>query len=297
MSRDKTGAVIIVAAASLVASVLTGCTSASPASAPPAPVATAPATAPLAVGTTQAPGTTTSLPPPLPEPSPPLASPGDNRVFVLGDSVILGAKLEVPRELVGWNVTFDAQESRLINHGLGVLKQRKKDFENLSALARADLEKAYADAGKPPPKPDPPASVTDVFGHVFVLHLCTNYLAGSGFDYFIDQYMSYLEGASRVVWVTCGEWSDGQVEANRLIRAAAARYPTIVVADWASFAPTPGYTYEDGIHLTDPGRASIAQVVARAVGTAPTPLPPPTTTTRPKPTSTTTTTPIPEPVP
>lgn len=246
------------------------------------PAATAPAaTVPVE--------TTTSLPPPMPVPSPPLTSPGDNRVYVLGDSVILGAQYDVPKALTGWKVTFDAHESRLVNHGLGVLKARKAEYEALQTLAHADLEQAYRDAGLLPPKPPPPPSVPDVLGRVVVVHLCTNYLAGGGFATYIDQFMAWLAGVERVVWVTCAEWSPGQVEANDAIRAAPARHPTAVVADWARFSPTPDYTYDDNIHLTESGRASMAELVARAVGPAPAPLPPTTTTTRPKPTSTTTT--------
>ena len=47
------------------------------------------------------------------------------------------------------------------------------------------------------------------------------------------------------------------------------------LSDWARYASGEGFTYEDGIHLTEPGRAQIAALVARAVGPAPQPLPPP----------------------
>jgi len=209
---------------------------------------------------------------------------------VLGDSVILGSKTQIPKELFGWDVTFDAKESRFISAGLDVLKAHKSDFDHLRGLARADLEQAYKDAGKPPPKEDPAPSVIDVLGRVIVISLCTNYQAGGGFAKYIDSYMDYLRGADRVVWVTCAEWSPGQVEANAAIRAGATRYPNIVIADWAIFSPTPGYTYDDHIHLREPGQDEMAKVVALAAGPAPTPLPPAPTTTRPKPTTTTSTT-------
>lgn len=234
--------------------------------------------------------TTTSLPPPLPEPSPPIASPGSNKLLVLGDSVILGAKNTIPAELKGWNVTFDARESRFISQGLDVLKGHKSEYDKLQGLARADLEQAYKDAGKPPPKPDPPASVIDVVGRVVVINLCTNYQVGGGFAGYIESIMRYLAGIDRVVWVTCAEWSPGQAESNAAIRDAARNHPNLVVADWAAFSPTPGYTYDDQIHLREAGQQELAKLVARAVGPAPTPLPPAPATTRPKPTSTTTTT-------
>lgn len=160
---------------------------------PDAPPATAPVTAtsqepdatsaatptsdPIVAATT-----TVYRPPPLPDPSPPLSSPGDNRVYVLGDSVVLGAQTTLPAALVGWRTTFDAQESRLIDQGLEVLRARK---------VRYDAEQQ------------------------------------------------------------------------------AAHEKTMVIADWAPFGPAPGYTYDDGIHLTAEGRTVLADLVARAVGPAP----------------------------
>lgn len=287
-------AVVLFAALSLAA----GCAASSPVETGAPVTATAPAessttigTAPATTAGTAAPAPTTSLPPPLPTASPPIKTPGTNKLIVVGDSVILGAKTTVPAELKGWDVVFDAQESRFINNGLNVFKAHKGDADKLRGLARADLEQAYQDAGKEPPKPDPEPALTDVLGRVAVVHLCTNYQAGGGFDTYIDSYMTYLKDFERVVWVTCIEWSPGQTEANEAIRAAGAKYPTVVVADWAKYAITPGYTYDDGIHLRPPGQDELAKVVALAVGAAPTPLPPAPTTTRPKPTTTTSTSP------
>lgn len=239
--------------------------------------------------TTVAPSTasTASTLPPLPEPSPALSSPGDNRVLVLGDSVILGAAIDVPRELTGWNVTFDAKESRFINNVVAVIRQHKADADGLRALDRAKVEQAYADAGQAPPPAPKPLTLTEAIGRVVVVHLCTNYAAGGGFAGYIDAVMDELVGVERVVWVTCGEWSPGQTEANDAIRAAAVGDERIVVADWAAYARGEGFTYEDGIHLTEPGRAEIAALVARAVGPAPQPLPPAPATTLPRPTTTT----------
>ena len=292
--RPRTAAVALIAAASLAA----GCSSSSPVETAAPTTTAAPAGSTSTVGTapgtttgTTTPAPTTSLPPPLPAASAPIKSPGTNKLIVVGDSVILGAKTTVPTELKGWDVTFDAHESRFVNNGLNVFKAHKSDADKLRGLARADLEQAYKDAGMEDrtPKPDPEPTLTDVLGRVAVIHLCTNYQAGGGFDTYIDSYMTYLKDLERVIWVTCVEWSPGQTEANEAIRAAASRYPTIVVADWAKYAITPGYTYDDGIHLRPPGQEELAKLVALAAGPAPTPLPPAPTTTRPKPTSTTTT--------
>jgi hypothetical protein len=156
-----------------------------------------------------------------------------------------------------------------------VLKAHKADADKARPPGPR-LEQAYAD-GQAGAAADPAPSLIDVLGRVVVISLCTNYQAGGGFANQIDSYMTYLKGADRVVWVTCGEWSPGQVEANVAIRAAAARHPSLVVADWAAFAPTPGYTYDDGIHLKPPAQEAMAALLARAVGPAPTPAAGPTT--------------------
>lgn len=280
----------LLASAAAAALVLSSCGGASTTDTDAAPATSTPATTAI----TEAPTTTTSASttstastlPPLPDPSPALSSPGDDRVLVVGDSVILGAATDIPRELVGWNVTFDARESRFVNNGVAVLQQRRADVDGLRALDRATVEQAYADAGKPPPPAPAPLSVAGALGRVVVIHLCTNYQAGGGFASYIESFMDYLDGVERVVWVTCGEWSPGQTEANEAIRAAASDHPTIVVADWGRYASGPGYTYDDGIHLTEIGRAELAALVARAVGPAPQPLPSPAPTTLPAPTTT-----------
>lgn len=289
-------------ALALIAAVVLGACGAAETTVPEAapPATSAPGTTSTTAPTTTVAPTTAStastLPPlpPLPEPSPALSSPGDNRVLVLGDSVILGAATDVPRELAGWRVTFDARESRFINNGVAILRQLEADANGLAALDRAAVEQAYADAGRTPPPPPPARSVPETLGRVVVIHLCTNYQAGGGFESYIDSFMDYLQGVERVVWVTCGEWSPGQTEANEAIRSAAVRYPTVVVADWGLYASGPGFTYDDGIHLTETGRAELAALVARSVGPAPEPLPAPAPTTLPAPT---TTIPPPEEVP
>lgn len=242
-------------------------TTAAPApSADPAPSSTEPDPT-----TTAQPTTTVFTPPPLPDPSPALPSPGDNRVYILGDSVVLGAKAEVPTGLKGWNPTLDATESRFITQGLGVL-QSKVDGANKKATDDYEAAKKFAtDLGKPAPEPPKPQSITDVLGDVVVISLCTNYEKTGAFPGQIEKYMAYLKDVPRVVWVTCAEWSPGQVEANEAIRAAAGKHKNIVVADWARYSPTPGYTYQDQIHLDGAGRRAIVELLGRALGPAPTP--------------------------
>jgi lysophospholipase L1-like esterase len=152
---------------------------------------------------------------------------------VLGDSVILGAQTTVPPALAGWDVTFDAKESRRIDQGTGIVQGRG-----------------------------------GAMGRVLVVHLCTNWGGG---DYFAaaSHLLDSLAGVERVVWVTCTPWIPAVGAADDAIRALPDAYPNVVVADWAAISGTPGYTYGDGLHLRPEGAAAIADLVAVAVGPAP----------------------------
>ncbi len=161
--------------------------------------------------------------------------PGPATVFVVGDSVILGAKAQVPVALAGWNVTFDAKESRRIQAGISILKARTG----------------------PPPR-------------VVVIHLCTNW-GDPGYATQIDKAMAVLVGVERVVWVTCQPWRPEVAAADADIKAAADRYPNLVVADWAAIGDQPAYVYRDHLHLKTPGAVALAALVASKVGPAPTP--------------------------
>lgn len=167
-------------------------------------------------------------------PSRPLP-PGDNSLFVLGDSVLISAEPNVRSALNGWRVTYDAEGSRRLPQGIQVLKARR-----------------------------------DEIGRAVVLQQGNNYIASEGsFGDQIDQAMRVLRGTSRVVWLTVAERWPSRVEINRQIRAAANRWPTIVVADWARvIAAHPEYA-GDQLHLSPEGRRAIASLIDRAVGPAP----------------------------
>jgi hypothetical protein len=57
---------------------------------------------------------------------------------------------------------------------------------------------------------------------------------------------------------------------NEVIRQMAAKYPNIMVVDWATTtADNPNYTGGDHLHLTTEGRKALAANVALALGDAP----------------------------
>ncbi len=211
-------------------------TSTTAASTPPTTLTT---TTPTTITTTSTtPSTTAAPPPPTPAPvvttapPPPPLPAGDDRVFVLGDSALLGASSTVPDALVGWTVTFDALGSRRLPQAIEVLRARRAEI-----------------------------------GRVVVIQQGNNHIAGEGpFAAQIDEAMAVLAGVERVVWLTVAEKWPSRVEINTAIRAAPQRWPQAVVADWASvIAAHPEYA-GDMLHLTAAGRVAIAQLIASHVG-------------------------------
>ena len=154
---------------------------------------------------------------------------------MLGDSVLLGVRDTLPGALTGWDVTVDTVGSRRLPQGIQVLRERRAEI-----------------------------------GAVVVIMLGNNYIAGEGsYAAQIDQAMQVLTGVSRVVWLTLPERWASRVEINAAIRAAPARWPAIVVAEWAvEVAAHPEYA-ADMLHLGPSGREAILRLIAAAVGPAP----------------------------
>lgn len=175
---------------------------------------------------------------PAPVPTSPKPRPlpaGARSLFVLGDSVLISAEPYVRAALNGWVVTYDAVGSRRLPQGIDVLRARRAEI-----------------------------------GRVVVIQQGDNYIAAEGsFATQIDEAMRVLKGTSRVVWLTVAEKWPSRVEINRQIRAAAARWPTIVVGDWARLvAAHPEYA-GDMLHLSPAGRQAIARLIDQCVGPAP----------------------------
>ena len=187
------------------------------------------------------PSTTTTAPTTVPPSTiPPTTAPpttarppstGGGSVFVLGDSALLGARETVPAALPGWQVVFDAVGSRRLPQAIEVLRARRSEI-----------------------------------GAVAVIQQGNNYLESEGsFGAQIDEAMRVLDGVDRVVWLTVAEKWPSRVEINQHIRAAAGRWPQIVVAEWAPLiAAHPEYA-EDMLHLSAAGRIAIAELIAGAV--------------------------------
>lgn len=199
-------------------------------STPPVPPSTVP---PTTLPTTSPP--TTAPSPPTTPPTVPPVNGGDRSVYVLGDSVLLGAQT-VPAALAGWIVTYDAEGSRRLPQGIEVLRAHREQI-----------------------------------GAVVVIQMGNNYIEGEHgtFASQIDEAMTVLAGVRRVVWLTVAERWPSRVVINQAIRAAPGRWPNAVVADWAVMvAAHPEYA-ADQLHLTAAGRVAIAQLIASQVGPPP----------------------------
>lgn len=180
-----------------------------------APPAAAPTT------TTTAPPTTTTAPP-APE-----------VVYVVGDSVLLGAREELPAALPGRTVVVDAVGSRRLPDAIGLLRTRR----------------------------------AEVGDGVVVIDLGNNHVPEEGaFADHIDAAMQALDGVRRVVWVTLAERWPSRVELNAAIRDAPDRWPNAVVADWAPIAAADPALLDDGLHLTPAGAEALARLIAETVG-------------------------------
>ncbi len=177
------------------------------------------------------PTTTTTTIPAIDLPLPP----GDNSVYILGDSVILGTQYVIDATLAGWKVTLDAKVSRRLDQGIDIVRSKG-----------------------------------GVLGRVVVVHLCTNWYGGD-YGAVADELIAMLKGVDRIVWSTCVPWVGEINAANDAIKALPDRHPNVAAVDWAAIAGTPGYTSRDGLHLQGVGQNALADLVARAIGPAPAP--------------------------
>lgn len=164
-----------------------------------------------------------------------------NRVLLLGDSVMASTSQRYGREMcdalvpLGWQTEVDAETGRFIDFGKQVLDKR---------LA----------AG----------------WDVTVILLGNNYGEDQGvYRDYLDAMMVRL-APKPVVLLTVTEFKPSRTQVNDVIREMAAKYPNVIVVDWAAVtAADDSLTGDDGLHLTDPGRAALAGLVSLVLGPAP----------------------------
>jgi hypothetical protein len=171
------------------------------------------------------------------------------RLFMVADSVGLSAKDAVPRAFAGWDVT-------VVGHPAVFTDVAVTDYV-LTAGPLPDV--AVVATGYNYPFWDP-----------------------DRFDRSVDAMVDALvaRGVDHVVWVMLREVKPQYISAsawaqvqpyywyfptvNQHLRAAVARHPELVLADWAAVADAPGLTY-DAIHLNTTGAARYARLLRTEV--------------------------------
>jgi hypothetical protein len=166
----------------------------------------------------------------------------DNRVFMVGDSVMKAMTLGNPDALdysvgaLGWDVTVDAVVGRFTDQGLRVLEKRPDEIHQ-----------------------------------VVVLMLGNNYNGDEqDFRNLISDIRDTLSDTRKIVMFTVPEYEPKQKEVNDVLRQAAAEDPRFVLVDWETITRTVrGVLSGDDIHPTEYGAQVLAQLIGNALGKAP----------------------------
>jgi hypothetical protein len=174
------------------------------------------------VVTTAAPGT-------APQPAH-AAVPGGRAVFVYGDSVLLGAKSAIEQRLAGkgWSPNVWAHVGLSMQQTISLVRSHQGSVPDAVVLGVGN----------------------NYFGNPIV------------FRQQIDELMSLLGRARRVIWLNLREFRPDRRDANAELAAAAQRWPTLEIADWNTLSTSrPGVFYADGLHLRPAGAALMAELV------------------------------------
>ena len=178
----------------------------------------------------------------------------NRRVYMMTDSVGLGAKEAVPAALPEYQVTVDGMPALFV-------EQLESKFLRMRM-----------------------ASSPQVLGDIAVVAGGYNYpfWDPGRFDRSIDSMIAALEqaGVEHIIWVTLREVDPQYISAsawkqvqpyfwyfpavNQHLRAALGRHGDLTLADWAAIANQPGLTY-DAIHLTAAGAATYSGLIADTV--------------------------------
>lgn len=166
---------------------------------------------------------------------------GGNRVLMIGDSVMASTSARYGGEMCdsvitgGWDVEVDAETGRFIDFGDKVLDQRlDADFD------------------------------------VVVILLGNNY--GANPDVYEEHLRDLVERIDDrpVILSTVTVFQPNRMEVNNIIYDIAQDFDNIRVLDWAGETETnAALTGGDGLHLSDAGRARLADMVAAELGDAP----------------------------
>ena len=157
----------------------------------------------------------------------PAGSAERREVFVLGDSVTVGATpaIEAGAAAHGWSVAIDAEIGRTTTEGAEILASMHGDLPSVVVVELGNNDGAS------------PAA----------------YAAR------VDAVMRELAGVDHVVWYTMTPFASWVPAANAVLQDAADRWPNMELADWATVAErTPGALAGPGPHLQPAGGEAFA---------------------------------------
>jgi hypothetical protein len=156
----------------------------------------------------------------------------DNRVFVVGDSVIQAATHHIATDLPDWSLIADTRVSRFTGEGLTIVEERR-----------------------------------DEIGDIAVVGLGNNYNGDKEqFAVEVTEMLSLLEGVDHIIWLTVGEFDEDREDVNDVLEFHANADDRLLLADWNSWwAAEPGFTGADELHLTEDGALAMAALVAQSV--------------------------------
>ena len=190
------------------------------------------------------------------------AVPPEQRLYVITDSVGLGAAGAIRSAFAGWQVTIDADPGEFTE-----TLERKYVTPRLTTTPGVFGDHAIVAAGYNYPYWDP-----------------------GRFDRSVDSMIATLEraGVEHIHWVTLREVREQDVSpaawrqasgyrwylatVNDHLERALARHPNLTLIDWARVADRPDITY-DAIHLNNTGAALYATLAKRIVDGAATRVP------------------------
>lgn len=163
-----------------------------------------------------------------------------NRVLLVGDSILASTAKRYGNEMcntlepLGWQIAVEAEPGRFAEFGVRVLQSR-----------------------------------IDAIWDVVVIYLGTNYEGNeSSLRTQFEKMFETTRGVETVV-LTTGVFRDAQKTVNKVIREVAGEFDHVNVLDWAPVTKVKGINSADKIHLSDLGRAALAQTIGRALDYAP----------------------------
>ena len=189
-----------------------------------------------------------------------------NRLLMIGDSILAGTETRYGGELcaalepLGWAVEVAAEAGRFVEFGVSVANQRVP-------RPSADQSDA-AGAGSSPSTVLQPADAND--WDAAALFLGSNY-DGDQENYDTKMRMTLDRLAPRpTLLFTVTEYRTNYSDVTAVINGLVADYPNVTLIDWATAARTPGVLRPDGLHPNDAGEFVLVNLIAAALGEAPT---------------------------